>query len=86
MSYGSLPAVNRPGSVNGRSENKDRSRWYGIRPGDLVEERAFGMTRRGVVLELHATDNNGCTFLYKGKRCKAVPEWCTIIERVENRG
>ena len=27
-----------------RMENKDRSRWYGLRPGDTVEMKAFGVT------------------------------------------
>lgn len=75
--------------TNHAHQNEDRSRWYGIRPGDLVEERAFGQVRSGEVMYLHGTDNNGCTIRIKTRRgsqdVKAVCEWLTIIEKVEDR-
>lgn len=69
-----------------RLENKDRTRWYGLRPGDLVRMTAFGVTVEGRVEVLHATDNNGCTIVAKGRgRMKAVCEWCEIIKKVEDQ-
>lgn len=70
-----------------RIENKDRSRWYGIRPGDTVTESAFGQVFRGLVVEdLHGMDNNGCNVRDRqGKRRKAVCEWLTVTTKVEDK-
>lgn len=69
-----------------RLENKDRSRWYGLRPGDIVEQTFAGVTIRGRVEVLHGTDNNGCTIVVKGRgRMKAVCEWCDIVKKVEDQ-
>ena len=65
--------------------NENRNRWYGLRVGDLVEERAFGQSRRGLITDLHMMDQNGCTVDVDGKPMKFVCEWCSIIEKVEDR-
>lgn len=66
----------------GRIENKDRSRWYGIRPGDKVVQTFGGTEMRGTVKALHGMDNNGCTLQVRRGRAlvevKAVCEWCTV--------
>lgn len=86
MTYGQGMRGNAWDRTRGAIDNKDRTRWYGLRPGDIVEERAFGSVRRGKVVNLHTTDQNGCTIKVNGKEGKAVCEWCTVIERVEDRG
>lgn len=63
--------------------NEQRNRWYGLRVGDLVEQRAFGTKIRGRVTELHVTDQNGCTVDVDGKPMKMACEWCHIIEKVD---
>lgn len=69
-----------------RLENKDRLRWYGLRPGDIVDMTFGKVTIRGRVETLHGTDNNGCTIVVKGRgRMKAVCEWCEIVQKVEDQ-
>ncbi|PZR78225.1 MAG: hypothetical protein DI537_42405 [Stutzerimonas stutzeri] len=63
--------------------NEARTRWYGLRVGDLVEELFGSVKRRGRVTELHTMDNNGCTVEVDGKPVKMVCEWCWIIEKVD---
>lgn len=66
-------------------QNLDRSRWYGIRPGDVVTMSFGGWTGTGEVKRLHGGDNNGCTLRVKGREMKGVCEWCTIVKKVEDR-
>jgi hypothetical protein len=64
--------------------NEDRSRWYGVRVGDIV-------MHCGTVCEvtaLHIMDNNGVTVrslddpIIEGK---GVAEWCKIITKTEDK-
>lgn len=68
--------------------NVDRSRWYGLRPGDWVEMKGPGYyVVKGKVSHLHQTDNNGCTLRVKRGRVwvdvRGVCEWCTVTKKVE---
>lgn len=69
-------------------ENRDRSRWYGLRPGDTVEYpttlQMDGPKIQAVVMRLHSMDNNGCTLKRRGKQFKGVCEWCKIVVKVED--
>lgn len=68
------------------TQNEDRSRWYGIRPGDTVGYwLADGGESGLVVVELHTLDNNGCTVRRRnGQKFKIACEWLTIERRVED--
>lgn len=71
-------------------DNKERNRYYGLRVGDIVEERAFGSVRRGEVIMLGPLDNNACLVNVEkspvyAEAQKCVCEWCTIITKVEDR-
>ncbi len=68
-------------------DNRDRSRWYGVRPGDIVTLSVFGETTKGLrVIRLHETDNNGCTVRDgRGREFKAVCEWLTVTKQVKDR-
>lgn len=73
-----------------RLENKDRSRWYGLRPGDTVKMSGpGGYEVQGKVVHLHVMDNNGCTLRVRRGRVfteiKGVCEWCAVIKRVEDK-
>lgn len=67
-------------------ENEDRSRWYGLRPGDIVEMKFGQQVWKAKVVRLHGMDNNGCTLrLSNGKEMKGVCEWCTVVKKVEDQ-
>lgn len=69
--------------------NKDRTRWYGLRVGDIVTLRGpGGYVRTDLrVVFLHPTDNNGCTVKpRRGPEFKAVCEWCEVTMKVKDRG
>lgn len=70
---------------NRREDNVDRSRWYGIRPGDEVEMTFAGVTHKGEVVRLHTMDNNGCTIRVRGREMKGVCEWLTVLKKVEDK-
>ncbi len=66
--------------------NIDRTRHYGIRVGDIVEERAFGHVKKGEVMSYGFGDNNCVYMNIEGDiTVKAIPEWCDIITKVEDR-
>ena len=67
--------------------NKDRTRYYGIRIGDEVEERFQGrVTISGIVVEYGFMDNNAVHVKSKsGNIQKCVAEWCTIVKRVDDK-
>lgn len=75
----------------GEPQNVDRSRWYGLRPGDIVE-MSYGQWKvQGRIIRLHSTDNNGCTIRVSGggaarsREMKGVCEWCIIVKKVEDQ-
>lgn len=79
--------TNRP-SQRDPMQNVDRTRWYGLRPGDRVCQSFGGTEIRGTVIKLHGMDNNGCTIRVRRGRVfsevKAVCEWCTVERKVED--
>ncbi len=67
-------------------DNAERRRYYGIRIGDIVEERAFGTVTRGEVMGYGLMDNNKVYINAEGDiTLDAVAEWCHVIECVEDR-
>lgn len=67
-------------------DNAERRRYYGIRIGDIVEENAFGIKTRGEVMGYGLLDNNKVYANVEGDlTIDFIPEWCTIITRVEDR-
>ena len=66
-------------------DNKNRTRYYGLRVGDIVEEYlGKECSREGEVIEYGFMDNNAVIVKNKfGDHVKCVAEWCTIIRRVE---
>lgn len=73
------------GTRNGAPQNEDRSRWYGIRPGDIVTLKGpGGYAEKDLrVIALHPLDQNGCTVKKRGREFKAVCEWLEITKKVE---
>jgi len=69
------------------NHNKDRNRHYGLRIGDRIKIEISGLpTREGDVVGFSLTDNNKAYIKYDdGKIVGWVAEWCTIIEKVEDR-
>lgn len=67
--------------------NEKRTRWYGVRVGDIVTERGFHTAPpvTGLkVVALHPMDNNGCTVEHPdGRQRKAVCEWLDVTRTVE---
>lgn len=67
-------------------DNADRRRYYGVRIGDIVEENAFGTKTRGEVMGYGILDNNKVYVNIEGDlTLDFIPEWCTIITKVEDR-
>lgn len=68
-----------------RDTVRNPNRHYGLLVGDVVEYRRIrSYALRGVVTELHLTDNNGATIrLDDGSTMKVVCEWCNIIEKAD---
>jgi hypothetical protein len=65
-------------------ENRDRSRWYGIRPGDMVSYNVQGAVETGyTVMRLHELDNNGCTIKKGTREFKIACEWLKIERAVD---
>ena len=68
--------------MSGTSWAVGGQRHYGLSIGDIVEERAFGCIRRGVVVAFYPTDNNRAVVdVGGGIRLDVISEWCTIIDR-----
>lgn len=66
--------------------NENRSRYYGLRIGDVVEQRAFGTVHRGTVFEYGVMDNNRVYVKDEnGEELDFIAEWCTIIKKVEDK-
>ena len=71
--------------------NERRNRYYGLRIGDIVEFEILGHNKlRAEVIEYVYMDNNRVILrLLSGKQTGEitdwVAEWCTIIEKVEDR-
>lgn len=63
--------------------NVDRTRWHGLRTGDRIEQKAFGRTLSGIVLELDPLDNNCVHVLIDGRddSMRMVAEWCDVVEK-----
>lgn len=64
-------------------KNEHRNRYYGLRVGDTITEHG----RTGVVAEYSGWDNNRVSVSFEGEAVfqSVVAEWCTVIERVENK-
>lgn len=72
--------------MNSQFDNEKRNRYYGVRVGDMVDYKLFKNTIKGEVSRYGFMDNN-CVYIKcdDGKEIKAVAEWCTIIEKVEDK-
>lgn len=58
-------------------------RHYGLKVGDLVEERAFGQVLRGRVVELPVIDNNRAIIeTVDGAHVPVVAEWRVVVDAV----
>lgn len=66
--------------------NKNRTRWYGIRKGDIVSVTFNGKQFVGEVIHLYAMDNNRVRIKHiDGHESDWPPEWCNIITKVEDK-
>lgn len=66
--------------------NPQRTRYYGLRPGDRIRYGPFGTRppREGTVEELHPMDNNKVGVLWEdGTRSFCVAEWATRVQDSE---
>lgn len=66
-------------------DNKERTRYYGLRIGDIVEEIVYGSSIKGEVWELLWDNNAAYVKTEKDKIVKCVAEWCNILTKVEDR-
>ena len=70
-------------------ENVSRTRYYGLRVGDLVSYDIPGTAKTGETYEVISygfMDNNRVILRDdKGEEIEAVAEWCQIITKVEDR-
>ena len=68
-------------------DNKERTRHYGLRVGDIVYQKFGRGIFSGEVIELNPMDNNAVFVRNdEGVVSKCVAEWCTIIKKVEEIG
>jgi len=66
-------------------DNENRSRYYGLRVGDIVEQKAFGTSSKGEVIGYGFLDNNRVYVrLESGEETDFIAEWCEIIKKVED--
>ncbi|NMC61422.1 MAG: hypothetical protein GYA51_18875 [Candidatus Methanofastidiosa archaeon] len=68
--------------------NADRHRYYGLRIGDLVQIKVgvFSKPKNAEVIDYGFLDNNRVILrLEDGTETDWVAEWCTIVEKVEDR-
>ena len=67
-------------------DNKERTRYYGKRIGDIIEYPFPSNKRKGKVIDYGVLDNNSLFVLFEGDTfpIKVVAEWCTILKKVEN--
>lgn len=66
-------------------DNIDRSRYYGLRVGDLVVEKAFDMRTEGVVTAYTVNNNVVKILTTNGNTVNVVAEWCLTQRKVEDR-
>jgi hypothetical protein len=73
-------------------DNAERRRYYGLRIGDTVKLDFFYYNKKeeenplAEVIEYGAMDNNRVHVrLENGKEMDYVAEWCTIVEKVEDK-
>ena len=70
-------------------DNKNRTRYYGLRVGDIVKYRVPGDEYEPdtyIVVHLMEMDNNRVLIQNKktGEQYKAVAEWCQIVTKIED--
>lgn len=66
--------------------NENRNRYYGLRVGDIINCKAFGLDFKAEVIHLVTGDNNRVAVKKEdGSACEWVAEWSTIITKVEDR-
>ena len=63
--------------------NDNRRTHYGLRVGDLVQEKAFGSLTEGIVTHLCLDKNAAMIKVSNGEEIKIVCEWCKIIKKGE---
>jgi len=68
-------------------DNKNRTRHYGLRIGDIVKSdgQLKQFTGTGKVVEFDGFDNNSACIQVGDKRITCVAEWLTIVTKVEDR-
>jgi hypothetical protein len=74
--------------MHSKFDNKERRRYYGLRVGDTVELLFSHKPKnpRAEVIEYGFMDNNRVIVrLEDGVETDWVAEWCTIIEKVEDK-
>jgi len=70
-------------------DNADRSRYYGLRVGDIIDAKSPNgrIWGRSEVVAYGAMDNNQVSIYDKhGAVIPWVAEWCDIVQKVEERG
>lgn len=65
--------------------NEKRSRYYGLRVGDIVKCKAYNINKAEVAAYSFSDNNRVELLLPDGKAISAVAEWCEIITKVEDR-
>jgi hypothetical protein len=68
--------------------NNDRSRYYGLRIGDIVDLKGVDgkvCQPNAEVIEYGSDNNRVEVRLMSGSTCDWVAEWCDIVVRVEDR-
>jgi len=69
-------------------DNKDRTRYYGLRIGDIVDLKGVDgkVAQANAEVIKYGSDNNRVEVrLMSGNTCDWVAEWCDIVVRVEDR-
>lgn len=65
-------------------DNKNRTRYYGLRIGDIVSSK-FELFDNAEVIEYGGFDNNRVFIKSEDETIRSVvAEWCTIINKVED--
>ena len=68
--------------------NENRTRYYGLRVGDIVQPKSFNGILQDIhkVVELCDMDNNAVIIEDgKGNQQKWVAEWCDVVVKIENQ-
>ena len=71
--------------IYGKDFNKNRSRYYGLRVGDIVQRDMYGNDEKKYKVIQYGFGDNNRIYLKAptGEIIKEVAEWCTIISKVE---